>query len=120
AEEHVFSAAQPDALRSERARLNRVPRNIRVGANFHLAMRIGPLHELLQLWIIRRGIQRTQLSLDDPTCRSIQRDPVSFSERLALHSHLTRFFVHIDIACPRHAALAPASGYDRGVTGHAT
>src|SRR3984885_14791024 len=120
AEEHMLGAAESNSLRPKRPRLYSVARNVCVRTNFHLAIRICPLHELLQLRIVRGGIQRIQLSFDHTARGSVERDPVSLFERLPFHSHLARFFVDIDIACSRHATLAHAAGHDCGVTRHAT
>ena len=90
AKEHVLSAAKADALGAECPRLNGVARNIRIGANANLAERLRPAHELLQLRIIRRRLQRVQLALDHAAGGAIERNPVALFEHLALHPHLAR------------------------------
>ena len=83
-------------------------------------MRIRPLHKLLQLWIIRIGINCAQLAFDHASGRAVERNPVTLFEDLTLHSHLACFLVDIDIARPRDAALThAASDYGR-MAGHAT
>jgi hypothetical protein len=116
----MFGAAQPDTFRPKCPRLNGVTRNVRVGANLHGAVRVGPQHELLEFRVIRRGIQRVQLAFDHPSCGAIERNPVAFFECLALHPHLTGLIIHLDVARARHAALAHAASHHRCVTRHAT
>ena len=118
AEEHVLGAAQSDTFRSECSRLNGVARNIGIGAHFHRAIRIGPLHELLQLRIIRIGINCAQLAFDHASGRAVERNPVALFEYLALHSHLACLLVDVDVARARHAALAHAARDHGGVAGH--
>src|ERR1700722_17926605 len=120
AEEHMLGAAKSNSLRSKRPRLYSVARNVCVRTNFHLAIRICPLHELLQLRIVRGGIQRIQLSFVHTARGSVARPPVPLFEPLPFHSHLATFFVHIDTPSSRPATLAHAAGHDCGVTRHAT
>ena len=119
AEEHVLGAAEPDAFRSERTRLNRIARNVRIGADLHRAMRIGPIHELLQFRIVGAGSRRAQLAFDHAAGRAVERNPVAFFEGLALHPHLASLLVDVDVACAGDAALAHAARHDRSVAGHA-
>ena len=42
AEEHVLGAAEPDAFRAECTRLDRIARNVGIGAHLQFAERIGP------------------------------------------------------------------------------
>ena len=120
AEEHMLGPAEPDSLRPKCSRLNRVARNIRIGANLHFSVRVRPLHEPLQFRIVRLGRNRIQLAFDYAPRSTVKGNPVTFPEDLAFYPHRARFFVDCDLLCPSHAALSHAAGYDRCVTSHAS
>ena len=65
AEEHVLGTAKADALGAKSSRLNGIAWNVGIGADFDRAIRVGPIHELLEFGIIGRRIKRVQLAFDD-------------------------------------------------------
>ncbi len=118
-EEHVLGAAQSDAFGAEGPRLQSIAGNVGIGANTHAAEGLGPSHQLQQFGIVGPRGHGVELAVDDAAGGAVERDPVAFLQRLAVHAHHARLLVDLDIAGAGDAALAHAARDDRRVAGHA-
>ena len=78
AEEHVLGAAEPDALRAELARLQRVLGQVRVRAHLHRAHLVGPAeHDAERTG--RLGRHDRHLADDDLAGATVDRDHVALA-----------------------------------------
>ena len=70
--EHMFGAAQPDALGFEVAGHGGICRRVGIGAHTQIADRVGPFHQLQIPMVLHR---RQHLCLPDQglACRAIER-----------------------------------------------
>ena len=118
--EHVFSSAQADTFSPKRPRLNRVTRNVGVRTHANFAERFRPAHQLLQVRVIRRWFERVQLSFNNASAGTVERNPISFFEDLPLDSHLSGALIDLNVAGARYATLPHAARDHGSVTGHAT
>src|SRR5262249_27690557 len=96
-------AAETDAFSTESAGLDRVTRNIGIGAHAHGAERLGPAHDGLQLAIVGRRGHGAELALDHAARSAVERDPVAFFQRERTHAHLFFLFIDFDFTRADHA-----------------
>mmetsp|Transcript_69740 Transcript_69740/g.153830 ORF Transcript_69740/g.153830 Transcript_69740/m.153830 type:complete len:399 (+) Transcript_69740:474-1670(+) len=123
AEEHVLGTGEADALGTIGARHLGVLGRVSVGPHLQAAVGINPAHELGQVASHLRLLDRL-LALDDLASGTVEADPVALLEVdraavLGVHKHLLVLVVHAQCLAAAHARLAPATGDDRSVAGHA-
>ncbi len=119
-EEHVLGAAEPDALGAEHHRLVRVLGPVRVGADAEPARLVGELHEFL-VPLVALGFGRDELLPAEvhDALGAVERDVLPFAHDRAADAHLLGARIDVQRAAAHDAALAPATGHQRRVAGHA-
>ncbi len=119
AKEHVLGAAQADALGAELAGLGRIVGCIGVGAHLQPAGRVGPAHDLGQVWIIQVRRHQGRSAINDRAGGAVDRQHFAGGVALAADAHGAGFCVNHQVTATGHTGLAHATGHHGRVTGHA-
>ena len=117
-EEHMFGAAQADALGAEFARGIGIQRGFGVGAHLHPADAVGPAHQGGEIVRHRRLDHGDAAEEDLPRC-AIQGDGIADIDGFAGGGQGLRVVIHRDATGAGHAGPAHAAGDHGGVAGHA-
>ena len=81
-EEHMLGAAQPDTLCAKLPRHPAIGRGFSVGADFHPAVLIGPVHQYAEI-ADKFGLDGRNFARHDCTGRAVEGDDIAFLQRAA-------------------------------------
>ena len=122
-EEHVFGAAEANALRAIRTRALGVSRVVAVGPHLQPARAVGPMQDFLEVFLIGEvGLDGVDLPDEHFARRSVDGDEISLANDLGriFGGHRSRLEVDGQRLGSGDAGLTHSAGDDGGVAGRAT
>ncbi len=104
-EEHMFRTAETDTLGAEMTCLSGVARCVGICAHESLGVFGGKIHDGAEVTVKFR-LGGSHLTFVNVTGGTVERDPVSFMEYLAVHSDSLFFIIHDNLTGTGYTALA--------------
>src|SRR6185295_3998282 len=119
AKEHVFCSTEPNAFRAKLPSRLRVQRCIGVCSDTQTTKLIRPSHQFVEFTFERR-LNRRYLAQKNSASRTINGDPLAFSNNGVLYCELLLSVVNVQSICAADTSLAHTTSNNSGVTRHTT